>query len=146
VPYDIENMPTTQKPQAFYSSNEVSAMAHVSLRQLQWWDEQNLLPVRIEGHRRQYEKHDALMVSVVADLRRKGFSLQRIRKLIRGIGRDLPPAIASADGTVYLIAHLGGDGRRFRLLKNHAEVIDFFSKSYEPLALVTIAAKDWNSI
>ena len=41
-----------QLPQRTFGSREVSRIAGVSLRQLQWWDEHNLVSTRHSGHRR----------------------------------------------------------------------------------------------
>ena len=35
-----------------YTSGDVARIAGVSLRQLQWWDERNVVSPRQEGHRR----------------------------------------------------------------------------------------------
>ena len=43
-----------------YTSGEVSRIAGVSLRQLQWWDERNVVSPRQEGHRRVYLPHEVV--------------------------------------------------------------------------------------
>ncbi|PWU06326.1 MAG: MerR family transcriptional regulator [Terriglobia bacterium] len=72
----------------FYS-NDVSRMAGISLRQLQWWDERKVVTPRKEDHRRIYAPPQVLEVLIVASLRRKGLSLQKIRRVLRLLRREL---------------------------------------------------------
>ena len=54
-----------------YSSLDVSNMTGVSLRQLQWWDEQGVVSPVQRGHRRMYQLHEVVEVSLITELRRK---------------------------------------------------------------------------
>jgi len=63
-----------------YNSSEVARICGVSLRQLQWWDERNVVSPRQDGHKRIYLPEEVVEISVIAELRRKGFSLQKIRR------------------------------------------------------------------
>jgi DNA-binding transcriptional MerR regulator len=58
-----------------YTSAEVARIARVSLRQLQWWDERRVVSPARNNHKRLYEPDQVIEVSVIAELRRKGFSL-----------------------------------------------------------------------
>ena len=69
-----------------YASSDVARISGVSLRQLQWWDEQKVVSPRQNGHKRVYLPNEVVEVTVIAELRRKGFSLQKIRR---------PPGAAS---------------------------------------------------
>ena len=62
-----------------YTSSEVARLCGVSLRQLQWWDERSVVSPRQDGHRRIYMPEEVVEISVIAELRRKGFSLQKIQ-------------------------------------------------------------------
>src|SRR5947207_15481053 len=66
-----------------FASNDVARISGVSLRQLQWWDEQNVVSPRHDGHKRVYLPNEVIEVSVIAELRRKGFTLQKIRRVLR---------------------------------------------------------------
>ncbi|HTB12348.1 MAG TPA: MerR family transcriptional regulator, partial [Bryobacteraceae bacterium] len=72
----------TQIEERTYSSIEVADVAQVSLRQLQWWDERKVVSPRHEGHRRIYFAAEVIEITVIAELRRKGFSLQKIRRVL----------------------------------------------------------------
>ena len=65
------------------TSNEVAKLTGATLRQLQWWDEQGLIVVRQEGHSRIYTPEDARRIKLVVEMRKRGISLQRCRKLMQ---------------------------------------------------------------
>ena len=56
-----------------FTSSEIATIAGVSLRQLQWWDEQKVVSPNHEGHKRIYLQEEAVEITVIAELRRKGF-------------------------------------------------------------------------
>jgi DNA-binding transcriptional MerR regulator len=74
----------------FYTSREVAALTGLSARQLQWWDARRLFTSAIASHRteaggfteRRYTPLDVLELQVLADLRRRGFSVPRLRRLL----------------------------------------------------------------
>jgi DNA-binding transcriptional MerR regulator len=74
----------------FYSSREVAALTGLSARQLQWWDSRRLFAPAIGPQRteaggfteRRYTPMDVLELQVLADLRRRGFTIPRIRRLL----------------------------------------------------------------
>jgi DNA-binding transcriptional MerR regulator len=74
----------------YYTSREVAAMTGLSARQLQWWDARRLFKPAIASHRtdaggfteRRYTPLDVLELQVLADLRRRGFSIPRLRRLL----------------------------------------------------------------
>src|SRR5262249_41170412 len=70
-------------------SADVSRMAGVSLRQLQWWDERKVVSPSKEDHRRAYLSEQVLEIFTVAALRRKGLSLQKTRRILRLLRREL---------------------------------------------------------
>ena len=72
-----------------FTSSEVSRVCGVTLRQLQWWDERNVVSPRQDGHRRVYLPQEVVEISVIAELRRKGFSLQKIRRVLRFLQKEM---------------------------------------------------------
>ena len=95
-----------QVPERTYSSIEVSDVAKVSLRQLQWWDERKVVSPRHEGHRRVYFTAEVIEITVIAELRRKGFSLQKIRRVLRFLQREMGRRLAKATAGVSEITEL----------------------------------------
>src|SRR5690242_21692882 len=79
-----------------YTSNEVARISGVSLRQLQWWDERKVVSPRQDGHKRVYMPEEVVEISVIAELRRKGFSLQKIRRVLKYLQRDMGERLSEA--------------------------------------------------
>src|ERR1700755_2695041 len=77
-----------------YASSDVSNIAGVSLRQLQWWDERKVVSPRHEGHKRVYSPEEVIEITVIAELRRKGFSLQKIRRVLRFLQKEMGRRLA----------------------------------------------------
>ena len=73
-----------------YTSREVAALTGLTARQLQWWDKRRLFKSAVASHRtaaggfteRRYTPLDVLELQVLADLRRRGFSIPRLRRLL----------------------------------------------------------------
>jgi DNA-binding transcriptional MerR regulator len=116
----------------FYSSREVAQLTGLSARQLQWWDSRRLFAPAIAPHRteaggfteRRYTPMDVLELQVLADLRRRGFSIPRMRRLLatlreqfqvrlyETIGEGGPLALLIAGDQLFL---RGDDGRVYNL-------------------------------
>src|SRR5246127_2152043 len=77
-----------------YTSTDVARIAQVSLRQLQWWDERKVVSPRHEGHKRIYLAAEVIEITVIAELRRKGFSLQKIRRVLKFLQREMGRRLA----------------------------------------------------
>jgi DNA-binding transcriptional MerR regulator len=120
-----------------YTSGEVAAIAGVSLRQLQWWDERNVVSPRQEGHRRVYLQQEVVEVSVIAELRRKGFSLQKIRRVLRFLQREMGKRLgdALAENTEM---HLITDGKNIYLEDEPGRIIDVLKNAKQPMFLVCV--------
>ncbi len=117
-----------------YSSNEVAKVARVTLRQLQWWDERKVVSPRHEGHRRVYFPAEVIEITVIAQLRRKGFSLQQIRKVLRFLQREMGRRVAEVLHSSSDL-HLVTDGKSIYLEDQHERIIDIFKKPYLPAGL-----------
>ena len=73
-----------------YSAREVAAMTGLSARQLQWWDARRVFAPAIASRptaaggftERRYTPVDLLELMVLAELRRQGMSMGRIRLLL----------------------------------------------------------------
>jgi DNA-binding transcriptional MerR regulator len=88
-----------------FTSNDVIALTGISPRQLQWWDERGIVAPGRQGHRRIYSWDELVTVAVICQLRRRGFSLQRMRKVIRFLQQEFGTSLAatvSASAEYYL--------------------------------------------
>ncbi len=105
----ITPMAADHKPlgERVFLSVDVTRLAGVSLRQLQWWDERKVISPHKDDHRRVYAPEQVLEILTVSALRRKGLSLQKIRKILRQLRRELVNEdklmVANADTRVYLV-------------------------------------------
>src|SRR6202162_2710795 len=93
-----------------FASSDVSRIAQVSLRQLQWWDERKVVSPRQDGHKRVYEPEEVVEISVIAELRRKGFSLQKIRRVLKYLQREMGKRLGDAQASESEV-HLLTDGK-----------------------------------
>jgi DNA-binding transcriptional MerR regulator len=121
-----------------FTSNDVAALTGITLRQLQWWDERGLVVPRKQGHRRLYSFDDLAEIAVIVELRRKGFSLQRVRKVLRFLQKELGKRLVEtvAAGTD---CHLLTDGRRIYLERSPDQVIDILKNSRQPIFAVCLS-------
>ena len=121
-----------------YASSEVAKVAKVTLRQLQWWDEKHVVSPRHEGHRRMYTPTEVLEVTVIAELRRKGFSLQKLRRVLRYLQKDMDRRLSdvlAGDSSLHLLT----DGRSIFLEDRQERVIDILKNARQPMFLVCVS-------
>ncbi len=126
-------------PQTF-TSGDVVRLTGITPRQLQWWDERGIVvPIR-EGHRRLYSMDDLVEVSVICDLRRRGFSLQGVRKVVRFLQREFKKRLAETVGgrSDY---HLLTDGSSLYLETSATQIVDILKNSQQPMLTVCLSDK-----
>lgn len=130
--------PEPQVPERVYSSSDVAKVANVSLRQLQWWDERKVVSAQHGGHRRLYGPRDVIEITVIAELRRKGFSLQRIRRVLRFLQREMGRRLAEVL-QVSSDLHLVTDGKSIYLEDRPGRIIDILKNARQPMFLVCVS-------
>ncbi len=120
-----------------YNSSEVARICGVSLRQLQWWDERNVVSPRQDGHKRIYMPEEVVEISVIAELRRKGFSLQKIRRVLRFLQKDMGKRLSEALGSESDV-HLLTDGKSIYMEDAPDRIIDLMKNARQPMFLVCV--------
>jgi DNA-binding transcriptional MerR regulator len=120
-----------------YNSSEVARICGVSLRQLQWWDERNVVSPRQDGHKRIYLREEVVEISVIAELRRKGFSLQKIRRVLRFLQKDMGKRLNDALSAAADV-HLLTDGKSIFLEDAPNRIIDVLKNTSQPMFLVCV--------
>jgi len=120
-----------------FNSTEVARICGVSLRQLQWWDERSVVSPRQDGHKRIYMTEEVVEISVIAELRRKGFSLQKIRRVLRFLQRDMGKRLGEAI-TSSSDVHLLTDGKSIYLEEAPSRIIDLLKNARQPMFLVCV--------
>ena len=121
-----------------FSSSDVSRIAQVSLRQLQWWDERKVVSPRHEGHKRIYLPQEVIEITVIAELRRKGFSLQKIRRVLRFLQREMGRRLSDVLGAQSDL-HLVTDGKSIFLEDQQTRIIDILKNAKQPMFLVCVS-------
>jgi DNA-binding transcriptional MerR regulator len=125
-------------PSPTFTSADVAELTGVSLRQLQWWDEKKVVSPRQEGQRRLYLTEEVLEISVIAELRRKGFSLQKIRRVLRFLQRNIGKRLAEVLD-VRSDLNLVTDGKSIYLEDNSHVIIDILKNANQPMFLVSVS-------
>src|SRR5215472_7225147 len=120
-----------------YNSSDVARICGVSLRQLQWWDERHVVSPRHDGHKRIYMPEEVVEISVIAELRRKGFSLQKIRRVLRFLQKDMGKRLSEAIGSASDV-HLLTDGKSIFLEEAPNRIIDLLKNARQPMFLVCV--------
>jgi DNA-binding transcriptional MerR regulator len=121
-----------------FTSAQVVRLTGITPRQLQWWDERGIVVPKREGRRRLYSAEDITEIAVICALRRKGFPLQKVRRIMKFLQRELGRRLAEAvsNGSDY---HLLTDGKRVYLENSQREVIDILKNSRQPLLGVCLS-------
>ena len=121
-----------------FTSRDAVRFTGISLRQLQWWDERGLVvPVR-QGHKRLYTLEDLTEIAVICELRSRGFSLQKVRRIVRFLQRELGKRLVD---TVRAVSeyHLLTDGRHIFLEDSARGVIDILKNSRQPMLTLCLS-------
>lgn len=122
-----------------FTSNDVMALTGITARQLQWWDERRIVAPRHQGHRRIYDYDQLVTVAVICQLRRRGFSLQRVRKVIRFLQQEFGTNLAATVSAASEY-HLLTDGTHLYLRTSARAVVDLLKNSQQ--ALLDICLSD----
>ena len=89
-----------------YTSRQVASITGLTARQLQWWDARKLVKPSIAPHRtpaggfteRRYSPVDLFELVVLADLRRSGLSVSKLRRLLETLRRRFGVRLFDAIG------------------------------------------------
>jgi DNA-binding transcriptional MerR regulator len=121
-----------------FTSKDIIALTGITPRQLQWWDERGVVKPAREGHRRLYSMNHLTDVAVICELRRKGFSLQGVRKVMRFLDRELGKGLAdivNRDSEYHLLT----DGTRIYLETSAQQIVDILKNSDQPILAVCLS-------
>ena len=131
------------KLKKLYSSREVAQLTGLTARQLQWWAKRNLFPATVPSHKtdaggfteRKYTPIELLELMVLADLRRKGFSVARIRKLLQVLRTRFKTRLYDAiegGGPVTLYI----DGENIYARTEHGDLFSILDNAAQPLMMM----------
>jgi DNA-binding transcriptional MerR regulator len=115
-----------------FPSHDVIALTGITARQLQWWDERGVVKPERQGHRRLYSMQNLTEIAVICELRRKGFSLQGVRKVMRFLAHELGKGLAEIVGRNSDV-HLLTDGTHLYLETSARQIVDILKNSSQPI-------------
>ena len=126
-----------------YSSREVAAITGLSARQLQWWDVRKLIKPSVSSHRtdaggfteRRYSPVDLFELAVLADLRRNGLSVGKIRQLLDTLRRRFGIRLFEAIGGGNAITLLT-DGKEIYARTESGHFFNLLRAPAQPLLVV----------
>jgi DNA-binding transcriptional MerR regulator len=89
-----------------YSSREVAVLTGLTARQLQLWDAGGLLSPTVPSHKteaggyteRRYTPIELFELAVLADLRRRGFTIQQLHQILRVLQEQFGERLFDATG------------------------------------------------
>ena len=121
-----------------FTSRDVVELTGITPRQLQWWDERVIVIPERQGHRRLYSFEDLSEVAVICQLRRKGFSLQRVRKVVRFLQKEFGKRLAQtvSGASDY---HLLTDGKSLYLETSPQQIVDILKNSRQPMLAICLS-------
>jgi DNA-binding transcriptional MerR regulator len=121
-----------------FTSSEVVTLTGMTPRQLQWWDERGIVVPLRAGRRRLYSFEDLAEVAVIGQLRSRGFSLQRVRKVMRFLQREFGQRLAETvtAGSDY---HLLTEGSKIYVETSAQQVIEILKNSRQPIFAVCLS-------
>jgi len=131
------------KLKKLYSSREVAQLTGLTARQLQWWAKANLFPPAVASHKteaggfteRRYTPIELLELMVLADLRRKGFTVARIRKLLLVLKTDFKTRLYEAiEGGGPVTLFIDGDNIYARTLQG--DLFSILDDAAQPLMMM----------
>ena len=126
-----------------YSSREVAALTGLTARQLQVWDASGLISSAIPSHRtaaggyteRRYTPIDLFELLVLADLRRRGFTVHQLHLILQILKDQFGTRLFEATGgggSVQLLT----DGREIYARTDSGDFFNLLKTPAQPLLVV----------
>jgi len=114
-----------------FDSKTVSRIVGVSLRQIQYWDEQGFIRPSVKtaegrGTKRLYSFSDLVQLKVIKDLGEHGLSLQKIRRCLRHLKESFPGATQPLQSLRYLT---DGD-KLFVLTSDRKKILEAMERQF----------------
>jgi DNA-binding transcriptional MerR regulator len=121
-----------------FTSRDVVTLTGITPRQLQWWDEQGIVAPTHVGHKRLYSWEELAEVAIICELRRRGFSLQRVRKVIRFLQQEFGKRLAETvtGASEY---HLLTDGSHLYVETSTRQILDILKNARQPMLTVCLS-------
>ena len=126
-----------------YSSREVASLTGLTARQLQLWDASGLLAATVPAHKtdaggyteRRYTPIELFELLVLADLRRKGFTVHQLHEILETLRRRFNARLFDATGGGGHVQLLT-DGRDIYARTDSGEFFNLLQAPAQPLLVV----------
>ena len=126
-----------------YSSREVASLTGLTARQLQVWDISGLISSAIPSRRtaaggyteRRYTPIDLFELLVLADLRRRGFSIPQLHRIVKVLKEEFGARLFEATGGGGGVRLLT-DGREIYARTDRGELFNLLRTPAQPLLVV----------
>ena len=126
-----------------YSSREVASLTGLTARQLQLWDASGLVAATIPAHKtdaggyteRRYTPIELFELLVLADLRRRGFSVHQLHEILEILRRRFGARLFDATGGGGHVQLLT-DGRDIYARTDSGEFFNLLHDATQPLLVV----------
>jgi DNA-binding transcriptional MerR regulator len=120
------------------TSGQVVELTGITPRQLQWWDERGIVVPRRDGHRRLYSAEDLAEIAVICELRERGFSLQRVRRVMRFLQQEFGKRLCHAARAKARI-HILTDGNSIFIEDSPDSIVDVLKNARQPLLAICLS-------
>jgi DNA-binding transcriptional MerR regulator len=121
-----------------FTSRRVAELTGITPRQLQWWDERDLVTPSRDGRRRLYSMEELAEIGIICELRRRGFSLQQVRKVMRFLQGEFGKRLAeTVCGTSEY--HLLVDGSNLYLETSARQIVNILKNSQQPMLTICLS-------
>jgi DNA-binding transcriptional MerR regulator len=126
-----------------YSSREVASLTGLTARQLQLWDASGLLAATVPAHKtdaggyteRRYTPIELFELLVLADLRRRGFTVHQLHEILETLRRRFNARLFDATGGGGRVQLLT-DGRDIYARTDRGEFFNLLQAPAQPLLVV----------
>jgi DNA-binding transcriptional MerR regulator len=126
-----------------YSSREVAAISGLTARQLQVWDASGLVPPAIRPRRtqaggyteRRYSPIELFELLILADLRRRGFSVYQLHTIVRVLREQFGQRLFDATGGGSAVQLLT-DGREIYARTDRGAFYNMLKTPAQPLLVI----------
>src|SRR5436309_15680856 len=128
-----------------YDSKTASRIVGVSLRQIQYWDEQGFIRPSVKlaegrGTKRLYSFQDLICLKVVKDLIHHGFNLQKIRRCLRPLKEYSARTGRPSESLKYLT-----DGEElFVITSDREKILDLMNRQFVFSLVIVTLEQDLN--
>jgi len=120
-----------------FSTREVLELTGVTARQLQWWDERQIVVPARQGRNRVYSAQDLTDILVIEQLRQRSVSLTQVRSVLRLLRIEFHMRIAdlvSGDCEYHLLLA----GRRIFIETDSKHIIELLRNTMQPMLLISL--------